>query len=345
MCHEDEQTAIDRGIDGAHFFGYSLAHYYVFGDHQPGVTNVWEEFLAKRANYGFAREIINADDGPLGVKILEQGFGSLRGAIGTPDQITDLLGRYQEAGVDQAIFVSQAGPNRHEHICESLELFGKKVAPKFVEGREEREEAKRERLAEACERALARRSPPRRLDRGYVVTPRGEPRSAQLIAAARKAERNGAVDGRPRNLRERVAGRVQAVGESAFAAFVSKRTDEQLQRIFGSAPGLKLIFKGMERAFVPEKANGFKGEMQYELTGPNGDSIWVVKIAGDHATVGPGRATDPVLTFRTSVPVFARMAAQELHPAKAMMEGELIVDGNFEIASRMAEMFGQESLV
>ena len=29
MCHEDEQTAIDRGIDGAHFFGYSLAHYYV----------------------------------------------------------------------------------------------------------------------------------------------------------------------------------------------------------------------------------------------------------------------------------------------------------------------------
>ena len=31
MCHPDEQTAIERGIDGAHFFGYSLAHYYVFG--------------------------------------------------------------------------------------------------------------------------------------------------------------------------------------------------------------------------------------------------------------------------------------------------------------------------
>ena len=36
MLHEDEQTAIERGIDGAHFFGYSLAHYYVFGDHRPG---------------------------------------------------------------------------------------------------------------------------------------------------------------------------------------------------------------------------------------------------------------------------------------------------------------------
>ena len=75
MLHKDEATAIERGIDGAHFFGYSLAHYYVFGDHRPGVTNVWEEFQAKRAEYGFAREIINADDGPLGVKILQQGLG------------------------------------------------------------------------------------------------------------------------------------------------------------------------------------------------------------------------------------------------------------------------------
>ena len=44
MCHEDEQTAIDRGIDGAHFFGYSLAHYYGMGEQRPGVTNIWEEF-------------------------------------------------------------------------------------------------------------------------------------------------------------------------------------------------------------------------------------------------------------------------------------------------------------
>ena len=134
MLHKDEETAIERGIDGAHFFGYSLAHYYVFGDHRPGVTNVWEEFQAKRADYGFAREIINADDGPLGVKILQQGLGSLRGAIGTPDQVIDLVERYRQAGVDQVIFVQQAGPNKHEHICESLELFGKKVLPQFAEG-------------------------------------------------------------------------------------------------------------------------------------------------------------------------------------------------------------------
>ena len=86
------------------------------------------------------------------MKILQQGLGSLRGAIGTPEQVVELVERYRQAGVDQVIFVQQAGPNQHEHICESLELFGKKVLPHFTKGREEREAAKREQLAEACER-------------------------------------------------------------------------------------------------------------------------------------------------------------------------------------------------
>ena len=236
MLHEDEQTAIERGIDGAHFFGYSLAHYYVFGDHRPGLTNVWDEFQAKRAEYGFAREIINADDGPLGVKILQQGLGSLRGAIGTPDQVVDLVRRYVDAGVDQVIFVQQAGPNKHEHICESLELFGKKVLPQFVEGRDQREAEKRERLAGACERALARRAPARRPDPSYVITPRGEPTSAQVIAAAHRASANGAVNGRRRDLKQQITQRLQQVGESAFAAFVRRRSDAQLERTFGTGP-------------------------------------------------------------------------------------------------------------
>src|ERR671935_234491 len=77
---------------------------------------------SSQAEHGFAREIINADEGALGVKILQQGLGSLRGAIGTPEQVVDLVQRYIEAGVDQVIFVQQAGPNKHEHICESLKL-------------------------------------------------------------------------------------------------------------------------------------------------------------------------------------------------------------------------------
>ena len=36
---------------------------------------------------------------------------------------------YEDAGVDQVIFVQQSGTNRHEHICESLELFAATLLP------------------------------------------------------------------------------------------------------------------------------------------------------------------------------------------------------------------------
>ncbi|HEX3333032.1 MAG TPA: hypothetical protein VHS57_01745, partial [Acidimicrobiales bacterium] len=55
MCHEDEETAVERGLDGGHFFGYSLAHYYAFGRHRLGETNVWEEFQRNRSAFGFDR--------------------------------------------------------------------------------------------------------------------------------------------------------------------------------------------------------------------------------------------------------------------------------------------------
>jgi hypothetical protein len=57
MCHQDEETAIERGLDGAHFFGYALAHYYVFGTHQPSRTSIWDEFQANRSAFGFDRQI------------------------------------------------------------------------------------------------------------------------------------------------------------------------------------------------------------------------------------------------------------------------------------------------
>ncbi|MBA3653226.1 MAG: LLM class flavin-dependent oxidoreductase [Actinobacteria bacterium] len=161
MCHEDEETAIERGLDGGHFFGYSLAHFYVFGQHKPGVTNVWDEFQERRHLFGFDRNIAAQTGGQLGAQVMEQGLGALRGAIGTPDQIRQLVRGYQDAGVDQLIFVSQCGKNKHEHICESLELFAREVMPEFAETAEQREKEKMQRLAPAIEAALARREPAR----------------------------------------------------------------------------------------------------------------------------------------------------------------------------------------
>ena len=64
---------------------------------------------------------------------------------------------FQDAGVDQIILLQQAGRNRHEHICESLELLAREVLPEFAAEAPERERRKAEELAPFIEKALARK--------------------------------------------------------------------------------------------------------------------------------------------------------------------------------------------
>jgi alkanesulfonate monooxygenase SsuD/methylene tetrahydromethanopterin reductase-like flavin-dependent oxidoreductase (luciferase family) len=174
MTHADEREALARGLEGGNFFGYSLAHYYIFGDHRPGRTHVWDEFQRKRDEMGYSPEVaIAREQETLGARILEQGRArGLRGAVGTPEQVRAFLRRYEEAGVDQLIFVMQAGRNRHEHICEALELFGREILPEFQERDAAQRAAKARRLEKAVDAALARRpAPPAPPREDYVIEP------------------------------------------------------------------------------------------------------------------------------------------------------------------------------
>jgi alkanesulfonate monooxygenase SsuD/methylene tetrahydromethanopterin reductase-like flavin-dependent oxidoreductase (luciferase family) len=51
--------------------------------------------------------------------------------IGSPSYIRDNLCGYEQARVDAVLFFVQCGMRAHEHICESLELFGTAVMPEF----------------------------------------------------------------------------------------------------------------------------------------------------------------------------------------------------------------------
>jgi alkanesulfonate monooxygenase SsuD/methylene tetrahydromethanopterin reductase-like flavin-dependent oxidoreductase (luciferase family) len=158
MCAETEDEAIARGLEGANFFGYSLAHFYVFGDHVPASTNVWEEFQERRGKMGYSpAAAMGRRMQTLGAKVASGDETGLRGATGTPEQLREFLRRYESAGVDQLIFVMQAGKNRHEHIMESLELFGTKVLPEFAERDEAGSAAKAAKWEPVIEAAMARR--------------------------------------------------------------------------------------------------------------------------------------------------------------------------------------------
>ena len=135
-CHPDEAEARRRGEDGFRFFGYGLGHHYIFGAHKPGRTNIWERFEQARPSLPKA--------------------GPSRG-IGTPQQLREHLRTFEETGVDQVIFIQQGGRNRHEHICESLELFAAEVMPEFKQRADERERRKLEELAPHIEKALQRK--------------------------------------------------------------------------------------------------------------------------------------------------------------------------------------------
>jgi hypothetical protein len=104
----------------------------------------------------------------LGAKISAGDSTGLRGATGTPAQLREYVGRFEEAGVDQLIFVLQAGKNQHEHIMESLQLFADEVMPEFKERDPQIRERKFERIGPILEKAMARKvDDAPRLPEGY----------------------------------------------------------------------------------------------------------------------------------------------------------------------------------
>jgi alkanesulfonate monooxygenase SsuD/methylene tetrahydromethanopterin reductase-like flavin-dependent oxidoreductase (luciferase family) len=339
--HRDEATAIERGIDGAHFFGYALAHYYVFGDHRPGRTNVWEEFEQRREAVGFSRDAIAPGRGALGVRVLEQGLGSLRGAIGTPDQVRDLLRRYENAGVDQVIFVMQSGRTRHEHICEALELFGAEVLPEFASRADAVDAARTERLGEAIDAALRRREPPRSVDPEVVSPLAGGPQETHRHGppSANGSSANGGL-----GIRSRAIERLEAGGEAALAAIVRRTSDRGLERTVGSDTGLRLLFGAMAQRFDPSRSEGFRGELQYVLRPGRGDAkVWTVEIGGASAHARRGPARQPALTVTLALADMARLATGELELGRALFDGRLDLQGDLALATRLGPMFGAPS--
>ncbi|HYM29706.1 MAG TPA: LLM class flavin-dependent oxidoreductase [Candidatus Cybelea sp.] len=168
--HTDRAEAIRRGHEGFEFFGYAL-NALVAHDTVPGRTNIWGDYLKARGNR--TQEIIDASE-----RLERQASG-----IGTPDDMRSHLRGFQEAGVDQVIFLQQAGRNRHDHICESLELFAASVMPDFKAEVEAREARKRRDLEPYIQAALRRKTWMRPMADGEVPVVRASVVKAQINAA------------------------------------------------------------------------------------------------------------------------------------------------------------------
>ncbi len=150
LCDRDEDRVRGLAAENHGFFLYGLGHYAFFGQHEPGRTNVWNNFKTKPENFALPE-------------------GRTQDCIGTPDYIRNRRREFEESGVDQVIFLSQAGRIPHDILCSSIELFGREVMPE-VKARDERDAARRAEVKQRiAERAMKRKREAALPDRGPTV--------------------------------------------------------------------------------------------------------------------------------------------------------------------------------
>ena len=146
--HEDAAEAARRGQEGFEFFRFAISGL-VTNDAVPGRSRLLERVP------GAAQER-RARRRRAGTEALSGAFQQSRG-IGTAADFRAHVRSFEAAGVDQIILLQQAGRNRHEHICSSLELLAREVLPEFRPQAAERDRRKAEELAPYIARALARK--------------------------------------------------------------------------------------------------------------------------------------------------------------------------------------------
>jgi len=142
----DRSKAIRDGQEGFEFFSFAMRKL-VAEDTVPGRTRIWEEFQA-------ARKV--GEDEMIDAALKGRDLMHAPG-IGTPEDFRQHIRRYEEAGVDQIIFLQQAGRNTHDQICASLNLFADEVLPEFKAKVAARKAKKEAELAPYIEAALARK--------------------------------------------------------------------------------------------------------------------------------------------------------------------------------------------
>jgi hypothetical protein len=148
--HPERVEAIQRAQEHFDFFGYAMSAL-VTRDNVPGRTHLWEDY----------HKTLTPEPDQLqgGIEAPRDALESWVASpgIGTPDEFRRHVRTMQACGVDQIIFMQQAGRAKHEHICQSLELFASEVLGEFKTMAAELEVRKARELAPYVEAAMKRK--------------------------------------------------------------------------------------------------------------------------------------------------------------------------------------------
>ncbi len=113
FCHQDDRIGRDMACAAARWYN---------GDNDAVLNPV------RFATAGGVEAVVAKFRSRTNDELIEDGM-----AIGgNPDTVSRVVEKWAEAGLDQMIFVLQAGRNTHDQVMRSIELIGEKVIPRFA---------------------------------------------------------------------------------------------------------------------------------------------------------------------------------------------------------------------
>ena len=137
---------------------------------------------------------------------------------------------------------------------------------------------------------------------------------------------------------------IDASDFAALKAAVDTRSNEELvsdiQQQEGGVDGvLEKVFAGMSGSFNPEKAAGQQAVVQYEITAPDGNHAYAMRIADGRCEIDKGQAESPRVSLRLGLADFLRLITGAANGMQLFMTGKLKVSGDLFFAQTYQSWF------
>ena len=137
---------------------------------------------------------------------------------------------------------------------------------------------------------------------------------------------------------------IDASDFASLKAAVDQRSNEELvsdiQQQEGGIDGvLEKVFDGMSGSFNPEKAAGQQAVVQYEITAPDGNHEYAMRIADGRCEIDKGQAESPRVSLRLGLADFLRLITGAANGMQLFMTGKLKVSGDLFFAQTYQSWF------
>ena len=125
---------------------------------------------------------------------------------------------------------------------------------------------------------------------------------------------------------------------------VGRASDADIERFFSRPASQRALFALMIQGFDPRKAGRFSGLVVYRLARADGtEQAWTIEVREKRARVSEGAAAGAALVIRLPLVDFIKIITNVEYFYPLILDGRMTIEGDLNLAFRIAEMFGGRS--